>query len=168
MLAEADGVCGRTLVQRVTDTTTGQAQLVPIRCGSTREAVCPTCAQRNRRLRMQQCREGWHLDTEPEESDDIDELDDGGAYVVLDDGGDLPEPSRRVRSTRRRQDAPDLPRRSVEPRTIGKVFEAPDGRRFPAVDARNRHCCVARSGRVRDWCHGLVLGLRVRWFPVSS
>ncbi len=30
------------------------------------------------------------------------------------------------------------------------------------------HCCVARSGRARDWCHELVLGLRVRWFPVSS
>ena len=30
------------------------------------------------------------------------------------------------------------------------------------------HCCVARSGLARDWCHELVLGLRVRWFPVPS
>ncbi len=30
------------------------------------------------------------------------------------------------------------------------------------------HCCVARSGLVRDWCHELVLGVRFRWFPVSS
>jgi hypothetical protein len=34
---------------------------------------------------------------------------------------------RRVRSTRRRQDAPDLPRRPVEPRTVGRVYQAPDG-----------------------------------------
>lgn len=34
---------------------------------------------------------------------------------------------RRVRSTRRRQDAPDLPRRTVEPRTLGRVYQAPDG-----------------------------------------
>ena len=39
-------------------------------------------------------------------------------------GGDA---TRRVRSTRRRQDAPDLPRRPVEPRTVGRVYQAPDG-----------------------------------------
>jgi hypothetical protein len=39
-------------------------------------------------------------------------------------------PARRHRSTRRRQDAPDLPRRTVEPRTIGKTFTAPDGKTF--------------------------------------
>jgi hypothetical protein len=37
------------------------------------------------------------------------------------------EGRRRVRSTRRRQDAPDLPRRKVAARTVGKVYEAPDG-----------------------------------------
>ena len=35
--------------------------------------------------------------------------------------------NRRHRSTRRRQDAPDLPRRPVEPRTIGKIYTAADG-----------------------------------------
>ncbi|MEU7996168.1 replication initiator [Micromonospora sp. NPDC049060] len=34
---------------------------------------------------------------------------------------------RRKRSTKRRQDAPDLPRKKVEPRTVGKVYTAPDG-----------------------------------------
>ncbi|MEU1884206.1 replication initiator [Micromonospora rifamycinica] len=34
---------------------------------------------------------------------------------------------RRKRSTRRRQDAPDLPRKKVEPRTLGRVYTAPDG-----------------------------------------
>jgi hypothetical protein len=38
--------------------------------------------------------------------------------------------ARRSRSTRRRQDAPDLPRRRVAPVTIGKTYTAPDGTRF--------------------------------------
>ena len=39
-------------------------------------------------------------------------------------------PARRHRSTRRRQDAPDLPRRPVSPRTVGKIYTAPDGKVF--------------------------------------
>jgi hypothetical protein len=38
--------------------------------------------------------------------------------------------SRRVRSTRRRQDAPDLPRRPVEPRTVGRQYRAPGGKSY--------------------------------------
>ena len=38
--------------------------------------------------------------------------------------------ARRHRSTRRRQDAPDLPRRKVAPRTIGKTYTSPDGKTF--------------------------------------
>src|ERR1039457_1652612 len=46
-------------------------------------------------------------------------------------GNVLPgRPDRRHRSTRRRQDAPDLPRRTVTPRTIGKTYTAPDGTTF--------------------------------------
>jgi len=37
------------------------------------------------------------------------------------------KPERRKRSTKRRQDAPDLPRRPIDPRTIGHVYTAPDG-----------------------------------------
>ena len=32
-----------------------------------------------------------------------------------------------MRSTRRRQDAPDLPRVPLEDRTVGQTFTAPDG-----------------------------------------
>jgi hypothetical protein len=39
-------------------------------------------------------------------------------------------PARRHRSTRRRQDTPDLPRRKISPRTIGKIYTAPDGTTF--------------------------------------
>ena len=41
-----------------------------------------------------------------------------------------PRPARRHRSTRRRQDVPDLPRRNVNPRTVGKTYTAPDGKTF--------------------------------------
>jgi hypothetical protein len=40
------------------------------------------------------------------------------------------KPTRRHRSTRRRQDAPDLPRRKVSSRTVGKTYTAPDGKTF--------------------------------------
>jgi Replication initiator protein, pSAM2 len=40
-----------------------------------------------------------------------------------------PKP-RRQRSTRRRQDAPDLPKRTISPHTIGKTYTAPDGKTF--------------------------------------
>jgi hypothetical protein len=119
------GVCTRPVISRVTDVESGEMRVVPIACGSTREDRCPPCAERARRLRMQQCREGWHLDTEPEHdapTPDDDAADDDGQ---ADDDEDA---SRRVRSTRRRQDAPDLPRVAMDDRTIGRTFTAPGGR----------------------------------------
>ena len=138
--------------------------LVP--CGHTLGHVCPACAERARTLRAVQCREGWHLEDEPDLSPDP-ATDDQQWWVVLraeaqqsrdqaaDDGQDpaefdaliaeldeeitragvrgkaLPDrPARRHRSTRRRQDAPDLPRRTVNPRTLGKSYTAPDGKTF--------------------------------------
>jgi hypothetical protein len=122
------GACLRPVMQRLTDTATGESRVVPIPCGATLASRCPSCAERNRRLRMQQCREGWHLTEDPirladsndDEHDQDDELDDDGQ----DDG----DGSRRVRSTRRRQDVPDLPRHRIEARTTGRGFETPDGR----------------------------------------
>jgi hypothetical protein len=125
--AVAQGVCARPVISKVTDLDTGEVRLVPIWCGSTREDRCPACAERARRLRMQQCREGWHLETEPEHAppdDDPDGHEDQGDDLDGDEG------SRRVRSTRRRQDVPDLPRVPVEDRTVGRVFTAPDGKSY--------------------------------------
>ncbi len=80
-LAEANGVCIRPVMHEVTDTLTGRVHLVPTPCGATLAATCPPCAQKNRVLRMQQCREGWHLDHEPERSmaEDPDPTTDGPA-----------------------------------------------------------------------------------------
>jgi hypothetical protein len=61
----------------------------------------------------------------------IRELDEeitksGGRGTVLPPG----TPARRHGSTRRRQDTPDLPKRTVSPRTLGKTYTAPDGTTF--------------------------------------
>jgi hypothetical protein len=161
-LAEHHGVCVRPLAMRRIDTTTGRVEVVPVPCGSTRADQCSPCAEKARRLRMAQCRQGWHLDTEPvteraTPSEDHRELmatraDLVAAYTECRDTGDeasceqiaesvaeldtdlrslgvrgrltpLDSPPKPVkRSTRRRQDAPDLPRRPVEHRTLGRVF----------------------------------------------
>ena len=59
------GGCIRPTQLRRTDTTTGERTTVLVPCGSTMEAICPACAWRAKGLRATQCREGWHLDTEP-------------------------------------------------------------------------------------------------------
>jgi hypothetical protein len=129
-LAVEQVVCVRPVMRRVIDRATGQGTTVPIPCGATRESRCPSCATKARRLRMTQCAEGWHADTEPvpldeptseelpeEPADEVDELEDE-------------DTQRQTRSTRRRSDAPDLPTRPVEKRTVGQVFTAPDGKTY--------------------------------------
>jgi hypothetical protein len=161
-VAEQHDVCVRPLAMRRIDTATGRVEVVPVPCGSTRKDQCRPCAEKARRLRMAQCRQGWHLEDEPITSraapsedhtalmatradllaaytecktkgdeisceqiaDSITELDTElraagvrGRLAPLD-----PPPKPVKRSTRRRQDAPDLPRRPVERRTLGRVF----------------------------------------------
>jgi hypothetical protein len=64
-VAEQHGVCVRPLAMRRIDTTTGRVEIVPVPCGSTREDQCRPCADKARRLRIAQCRDGWHLEEEP-------------------------------------------------------------------------------------------------------
>ncbi len=64
-------------------------------------------------------------------------------------GNVLPaRPTRRHRSTKRRQDAPDLPRRKVTSRTVGKTYTAPDGKTFRPSMFLTLTC--PSYGRVRD------------------
>ncbi|SDZ46659.1 hypothetical protein SAMN05444365_12013 [Micromonospora pattaloongensis] len=51
-------------------------------------------------------------------------------HATADDDQDQGDGDRRVRSTKRRQDVPDLPRLPVENRTIGRTYAAPDGKIF--------------------------------------
>ncbi|MGH4025406.1 MAG: replication initiator, partial [Pseudonocardiaceae bacterium] len=161
-IAEQHGVCIRPLAMRRIELGTGRVEVVPVPCGSTREDQCRPCADKARRLRMVQCREGWHLEDEPiverarpsEEHQDLmaTRADLFAAYAECKADGDaetceqiadsvaeldaelralgmrgrltpLDSPPKPVkRSTRRRQDAPNLPRRPVEKRTLGRVF----------------------------------------------
>jgi hypothetical protein len=90
------------MLRRVEDRHDGTEQHVAIPCGSTRESVCPPCAHKARVLRMQQCTEGWHRTDEPEHDPALDPADQLEDREQVDD-----ETGRRMRSTRRRQDAPD-------------------------------------------------------------
>jgi hypothetical protein len=165
-VAVEHGACIRPVQLRRTDLDTGERGQVLIPCGHTLARVCPSCAERAKTLRGAQCREGWHLEDEPDLTPDP-ATDDQQWWVVLRseaqqsrdqadaDGQDLADldaliaeldeqitrsgvrgkvlpdrPARRHRSTRRRQDAPDLPRRPVSTRTVGKTFTAPDGKVF--------------------------------------
>ncbi|GAA0568729.1 replication initiator [Actinomadura livida] len=171
-VAVEHGVCIRPVPMRRVDLNTGAAEVVYVPCGHTLASVCPSCAERKRKLRAVQCSQGWHLDTEPqinradpddeqhawmelraqaqasrdraaedgtadgEDSEfwdavlrDLDhELERSGVRGALKTGDECK--SRRTRSTRRRQDAPDLPRRPVDSRTVGKVFRGKDGKTF--------------------------------------
>ena len=167
-LAERAGVCVRPLAVRRVDRLTGASDILDIPCGARMASKCKPCAERNRRLRQRQIREGWHLTTEPavpveqpdsevqamlrlrgeflylrercvlnEEWDQVRDLDQGIAEVdemlaASRVRGTLPRPgkerkARAVRSTKRRQDAPDLPRLPVENRTVGRVYKGRRG-----------------------------------------
>jgi hypothetical protein len=165
-LAVEHGACIRPVQLRRTNVETGDVDQVLVPCGHTLASVCPSCAERARTLRAAQCREGWHLESEPaidpgparedqrwwieqradaqklldqaagdgQDTTDLDELTaelDGEITNAGMRGKVLPaRPARRHRSTRRRQDTPDLPRRKVAPRTVGKTYTAPDGKTF--------------------------------------
>jgi integrase len=143
-----------------------------IPCGATLTSICPPCAERAKALRAAQCREGWHLEDEPDlfpaAPDEIQEywltvraeaqaLPDRAALrgedtAALDEliteldseitragirgtvtthhNRDGKQQSRRSRSTRRRQDAAPLPVRKIAPRTTGRVYTTPDGKRY--------------------------------------
>ncbi|MFD9895056.1 replication initiator [Amycolatopsis sp. NPDC059027] len=160
--AEKHGVCVRPFTMEVGDTETGELRYIPVPCGSTVESVCLPCARKAKALRQAQCREGWHLDAEPEiasasPTEDHKELlefraDLVSAYrqVVNEDQAeaenlreeirtvdaelrqlgmrgrlpavDLPDRKAVKRSTRRRQDAPNLPRRKVAKTTVGREY----------------------------------------------
>ncbi len=65
-IAEACGGCLRPIQMRRTDTVTGQVEQVMKPCGATLASICPPCAERAKSLRAAQCREGWHLEDEPD------------------------------------------------------------------------------------------------------
>src|SRR6476659_2352390 len=65
-LAVEHGACIRPIQLRRTNLDTGEVDTVLVPCGHTLAHVCPSCAERARSLRAAQCREGWHLEHEPD------------------------------------------------------------------------------------------------------
>ncbi|WP_330233965.1 helitron helicase-like domain-containing protein [Nocardia sp. NBC_00508] len=163
--ADKEKVCRKPVPMRVENPRTFEVSYVGAPCKSTVASVCPACAEQARYLRMTQCREGWHLEDEPEDrkkdptehqqallatradlfnnyqqtktDGDTEFISRSGIVEVvasidaeLRDTGlrkrlpplDPPAKARRVRSTRRRQDVPNLPRRRVSKATIGRQF----------------------------------------------
>ena len=161
--AEKHGVCVRPFTMEVGDPDTGELRYVAVPCGSTVESVCGPCAKKAKALRMAQCREGWHLEEEPDftpapPTEDqtalvtfradlvaayrtaVENGDEGQADELRDEirgvdeelrqlgvrgrlpSPDLPEKRAVKRSTRRRQDAPNLPRCKVAKTTLGREY----------------------------------------------
>jgi hypothetical protein len=165
-LAVEHGACIRPIQLRRRNLDTGEIDQILVPCGHTLASVCPACAERNKSLRAGQCREGWHLEDEPDiqpgpatedqkwwitmraeaqqERDQAaqagtDTTDFDALIIELDElitssgvrGKAAPaKPARRRRSTRRRQDAGDLPKRKVSSRTVGQTYTAPGGKIF--------------------------------------
>jgi hypothetical protein len=65
-IAESVGGCLRPVQLRRTDSVTGEVSQVLIPCGATLTSICPPCAEQAKALRAAQCREGWHLEDEPD------------------------------------------------------------------------------------------------------
>jgi hypothetical protein len=171
-IAEASGGCLRPVQLRRTDTQTGKIMSVMVPCGTTLASICPPCADRAKALRAAQCREGWHLEDEPDltpgapdelqefwltmraeaqlrrdqagaagqDTTDYDELIDEldieitragiRGKVTTNYSNDGKQRSRRSRSTRRRQDAAPLPARKIAPRTTGRLYTSPYGKKY--------------------------------------
>ena len=81
-LAVEHGACIRPVQLRRTNLDTGQVDQVLVPCGHTLAHVCPSCAERARSLRAAQCREGWHLEDEPDITPDP-ATEDQQWWVVL-------------------------------------------------------------------------------------
>jgi replication initiator protein RepSA len=81
-LAIEHGACIRPIQLRRTNLDTGQVEQVLVPCGHTLAHVCPSCAERARSLRAVQCREGWHLEDEPDLTPDP-ATDDQQWWVML-------------------------------------------------------------------------------------
>jgi hypothetical protein len=161
--AEQHGVCVRPFTMEVQDPDAYEIRYVAVPCGSTVESVCKPCAKKAKALRMAQCREGWHMEVEPDFTPEpptaehkallefrADLVASYRQSVELGEGGhadelreeihgvdeelrqlgvrgrfpspDLPAKQSVKRSTKRRQEAPNLPRRRVEKRTLGREF----------------------------------------------
>ncbi|MFI7462822.1 replication initiator [Nonomuraea sp. NPDC049646] len=183
-VAKQHGVCIRPIPLKRLDTYTGKWEIIDVPCGATFDSKCPPCAKRNKQLRKAQCREGWHLDSEPaitpdepneeqrwlvefradvhaqreaaekagHDTTELDQLISGLDEEINAAGmrGNVlgRTTAKRSRSTRRRQDAPDLPKRKMAHTTLGRTFQGTDGKVYrPSLFVT---LTLPSYGKVRD------------------
>ena len=126
--------------------------LVP--CGHTLAHVCPSCAERARTLRAAQCREGWHLEDEPDLTPDPATEDQQWWVDAARRGPAVPRPGRR-RPARTpptsTSSSASWMRRSPGPASAGTSprTSPPGGTGRPAAARTPRTCPAARSARAR-------------------
>ena len=151
-LAVEHGACIRPIQLRRTNLDTGEVDTVLVPCGHTLAHVCPSCAERARTLRAAQCREGWHLEDEPDLTPDPATDDQQWWVTMRADAQQTPRPGRRGRaghrSTSTSSSASSM-RRSPSPASAGTSprtgLPAVTG---PPAAARTRPTCPsARSAR---------------------
>ncbi len=163
LVAVSHGVCIHPVPLRQVDPDTGQSAIVDVPCGATSTSKCPPCAERARLLRMQQCRQGWHLDEEPvvEDVDPTDEQTDlatmradlQAALVKAEDAGLPTEPISEAIEDIEGQLAASGLRGQALPSgaaSSSSVHQAPPGRPGPAAPAGGCHDGgphVHRTGR---------------------
>ncbi|MFI2228948.1 replication initiator [Nocardia testacea] len=189
-LAAQEHICVRPIPMLAYDPKTLTEEYVAAPCKSTVASVCPACAEKARFLRITQCREGWHLDHEPEtdktdptehqtallaaradlfdtyqqaKADGDQDMMSGVREVVADldaemkDSGfrgrlpalDVEPKTRRARSTRRRQDVPNLPRLKVEKTTVGRTYAGHQPSMFITLTMPS-YGAINRDGTVND------------------
>ena len=146
--AEKHGVCVRPFTMEVGDPDTGELRYVAVPCGSTVESVCSPCAKKAKALRMVQCREGWHLEEEPDftpapPTEDqkalvtfradlvaayraaVENGDEGQADELRDEIRSVDEELRQL-GVRGRLPSPDLPERKAPKRSTRRRQDAPN------------------------------------------
>jgi hypothetical protein len=152
-IAENLGICTRPIPMRRTDITTGLTEIVDVPCNARLASKCKPCAEYNRRLRVQQIREGWHLAEEPEPAperphDDVLGLISTRAHLEFD----------REEATRMRIDGPKdeaSQRRAAELQAIDEAINEVEEElsncrvRGSAVERKETAAAVKRSTKRR-------------------
>jgi hypothetical protein len=147
-VAEDAGVCIRPLAIRRTGTETGRTEFIDIPCGARLASKCKPCAERNRRLRIQQIREGWHLAEEPtvaqeRPGDDVIGLVKTRAHLEFDRAQLMTE---RMTPEKRQAELEDIDA------TIAEIDDELAGCRVRGrlVDCRDGKTVISRSTKRRD------------------
>ena len=162
-LAVEHGACIRPIQLRRTNLDTGEVDTVLVPCGNTLASVCPACAERAKTLRAAQCREGWHLEDEPDL--DPDPATDDQKWWITQRaeaqqardlaaaaGQDTDRPGRADHRTGRPDHQLRRPRQSRpgQARTAAPLHPPPPGRPGPAQAARSAPRTVGKTYTAPD------------------